>query len=373
MKSPLSVSIISDALLNPFLDRQRKNTLDIDSTQFQATIDKIMRELFEVVPCESIFLLLDDPVQSFSKISPRNLTYVAGIGLRAEEIIGLKTVSNQGLIAQCYNTGSLSLLKSENFEKIILDKIHLHAPIQSGLCAPIVIGSTIGVLVLINKKDPIGFTIKDVRMTNILTGYLQMSIQNAIDTKKIQEQTKRDTLTGLYNDRHFHNQLEKEVQKSFQTGSALSLMFLDLDFFKSINDQYGHLVGSQTLKEVSFVIREHMNPDGATLARYGGDEFVGIFPDVSLTTAVEMAEELRKGICEKMFMIQDGTLDQSMITFKGVLSASIGISSLQDHIPKLTDPKVQKNLLIQLADKAMYKAKELGKNQVCVANPVAQE
>ena len=150
-------------------------------------------------------------------------------------------------------------------------------------------------------------------------------------------------------------------------------MFLDLDFFKSINDQYGHLVGSQTLKEVSFVLREYMENESAVLARYGGDEYVAILPGIQLDEAVEMAEKVRKGIHEKLFMVSDGSQDQSMISFKGVLGASIGVASFHDHVPHLHDLLQQKNLFIQMADKAMYRAKELGKNQVCVASQIASE
>lgn len=368
----ITVHSLDDEQLTPFIERHRKNTLD-SGIPFQTTIKKILKELFDIVPSESIFLLMDDPIQNFAQVNPRNLTYIGGVGEKADELVGLKTVTNQGLISQTYNFGSLSVLKASDTEKIVLDKVHLPHPVDSAICAPIRIGPTIGVLVMVNKKDPVGYTIKDVRMVNILSGYLEMSIQNAIDTKKIHEQTKRDNLTGLYNDRYFHVQLEREIKKAHQDNTPLSLMFLDLDFFKSINDQYGHLVGSQTLKEVSFVIREHMEFDGATLARYGGDEYVAILPGIELDKAVEMSENVRQGICEKMFMVSDGSSDQSMITFRGVLAASIGIASLHDHVPYLNDISQRKNLFIQMADKAMYRAKDLGKNQVCVASKMASE
>lgn len=372
MKRKHAIELLPDERLSAFLDRHRKSGPE-ESIVFEKVLQKIIGELYDIVPCENIYVLLDDPIQNFSQVSPRNLTYVAATGPQTDEVVGLKTVSNQGFIAQTYNFGSISVLKSDHNESIVLDKVHLPTPIKSAICNPIKVGTTIGVLVLKNKKDPVGFTIKDIRMVNILTGYLEMSIQNAMDTKKIHEQTIRDNLTGLYNDRYFHQQLEVEVRKSSQSKAPLSLVFMDLDHFKDINDQYGHLIGSQTLKEVSFVIREHMETPGALLARYGGDEYVIILPNIHLNQALEMAEKVRSGIHTKMFMIQDATDDQSMITFKGVMSASIGVASLHDHIPISAKASQRKNLFIQRADKAMYKAKALGKNQVCAADPIAPE
>ncbi|MEZ4818848.1 MAG: diguanylate cyclase [Bdellovibrionota bacterium] len=244
----VNIHVLEDVKLTPFLERYRKSAPETEAS-LQSAIKKILKEMYDIVPCESIFLLLDDPIQNFAKVSPRNLTYIAGVGHSAQDLLGLKTVTNQGLISQTYNFGSLSVLKASEHEKIVLDKLHLPSPVESAICAPIRIEPTIGVLTLVNKKEVVGFTIKDVRMVNILLGYLQMTIQNAIDTKKIHEQTKRDNLTGLYNDRFFHQQLEIEIKKAHKNNTPLSLMFLDLDHFKNINDQYGHLVGSQTQRD----------------------------------------------------------------------------------------------------------------------------
>src|SRR5690606_32065294 len=127
----------------------------------------------------------------------------------APQIIGLKTISNQGLISQAYRLGTTQVLKYQSGEPAILDKIHLPKEVKGAVCVPLKIANTsIGVLALFNKQDSYGYSIKDLRMINILSGYLSMSIQMAIDTKKNKELTKRDNLTGLFNDRFFHMQLE---------------------------------------------------------------------------------------------------------------------------------------------------------------------
>jgi two-component system, cell cycle response regulator len=150
-------------------------------------------------------------------------------------------------------------------------------------------------------------------------------------------------------------------------------LFMDLDNFKSINDQHGHLIGSQTLKEIGFILRDAVNDKRATISRYGGDEYVIILPGIDLEGALEIGELIRKMIVSKLFMIDRGEHDGSFINFKGILSCSAGVASLHDHVPSGGSPKERKTQIIRLADTAMYKAKELGKNRICVPLPPHQQ
>ncbi len=351
-----------------FLDRHRKSEVDIQDFNFQTALKKIVDELKEFIPSEGIYILLDDPMQFSVEAGPKNLIYVAGYGEKAQQIIGLKTVSSQGLISQTYRTGVQQIIRPQTGESVVLDKIHLPKEIKDVICIPLKISThTIGVVVMFCKQDPMGYSMKDVRMINIFCGYLSMSIQSAIDTKKHKELTKRDNLTGLYNDRYFHSQLEKEIFSADRANSDLILLFMDLDNFKMINDQYGHMVGSQTLKEIGFVLREAVQIPNATLARYGGDEYVCILPGLTIEKAIDVANTIREKIIEKMFMIDSGYEDGSFISFKGKISASVGLSSLRDQAMQIEDPRERKNNLVRMADRAMYDAKEQGKNRVCVA------
>jgi diguanylate cyclase (GGDEF)-like protein len=369
MSTQLPLHMLPADQLNPYLDRHRKSQQTQTAEVFLQTMEKVVTELQEFVPCKGIYLLMDDPVQSYANVKPRNLTYMAAMGHRSDLLVGQKTISNQGIIAKTYNVQTMQMVRTDDsISQGVLDKVHLPDPIDNAVCAPLTVGSsTMGVFCMVNKNDPTGFTMRDIRMLLILSSYLTMSLQNAIDTKKIQEQTKRDDLTGLYNDRYFHQRLAYEIEQAKEKNHPLSLMFLDLDHFKSINDQHGHLVGSQTLKEVGFVIRESVQTEGAILARYGGDEYVAILPHVPLSQAYDIADGLRQNICDKMFMVSDPSQNGALVSFKGVLSASIGVASLHDHVPPAEDVLHQKNLFLQLTDKAMYDAKAKGKNQVSVA------
>lgn len=351
-----------------FLDRQRKNDTEIQDYNFHAALKKILDELKEFVPSEGMYILLDDPLQFVEPGSPKNLTYVAGFGERSNQLMGLKTISSQGLISQTYRLGTMQVVKPQSGEATVLDKIHLPKEVKNAICVPLKLGTaTIGVLAMYNKQEAVGFTMKDIRMINILSSYLCMVIQTAIDTKKNKELTKRDNLTGLYNDRYFHMQLEKEVFSAERNKTNLVLIFMDLDNFKAINDTHGHLVGSQTLKEVGFVLREVIQIPNATLARYGGDEYVCILPGITLAEAEKIANQVRERIFEKMFMIDRSQDDGSFVSFKGLISASIGLSSLHDHTLPIDDTRQRKNALVRLADQAMYDAKDKGKNCVSVS------
>lgn len=358
--------------LTYFLERHRKNETEVKDFDFQFALKKILEELREFVPSEGCYILLDDPAQFVEDGVPKNLIYVAGFGEKANQILGLKTASFQGLIAQAYRLGTSQILKPHSGEPAILDKIHLPKEVKDAICVPIKLAtSTIGVLALFNRlESSIGYTIKDIRMVNILTSYLCMTLQTAIDTKKNKELTKRDNLTGLFNDRFFHIQLEKEIFNAERNKTDLILMFMDLDNFKAVNDQHGHIVGSRTLKEIGFVLRETVQVPNATLARYGGDEYVCILPGINLEKAVEVANAIREKIMEKMFMIDRGHEDGSFVSFKGIVSASIGLSSLHDHTVPIEDTRQRKNTLVRLADQAMYEAKDLGKNRVSIAKPI---
>ena len=113
-------------------------------------------------------------------------------------------------------------------------------------------------------------------------------MKNALDARRFEDLSKRDNLTGLYNDRYFYERLEMETQRASDEGSDLSLIFFDLDHFKEVNDTHGHLVGSQVLKEVAIIVEEVFLDSGAASARYGGDEFVILMPDAHWGKVITM-------------------------------------------------------------------------------------
>ncbi|MCB0309176.1 MAG: GGDEF domain-containing protein [Bdellovibrionales bacterium] len=356
-----------------FIERLRKfSIIDEYETYLQALLLNALTELCEFVSSQGVLVLLDDPVKKLKGKNENQLTYIAVMGKDVKHLLGESIASTQGLIGETYTLGKSMVRKSEKKQRISIDKVHTRLEVDHVISVPLKIeGSSIGVVVVYNKKDAVGFTIRDLKLAEIFAGYISTSLQNAIDAKKSMELSKRDDLTGLYNDRHFHAQLEKEVKEAIDQNHPLNLVFMDLDFFKKVNDQYGHLVGSQTLKEVGLILREVVTSEHATLARYGGDEYVMILPKISLDDAVTFSESVRQAIFSKLFMISTPESEGSFVSFKERISASIGVSSLHDHVASTLSIVQKKSLLIKLADAAMYKAKEQGKNCVCVADKLA--
>jgi diguanylate cyclase (GGDEF)-like protein len=150
------------------------------------------------------------------------------------------------------------------------------------------------------------------------------------------------------------------------------LIFMDLDRFKTVNDSHGHLAGSQVLREMGFLLKRLVPDEEATVARYGGDEFVILLPDTTLDDGMAVCEEIRRTIEQTTFLDREWGYAMQPLRLHGVLSASLGIAQ---HI---TDPDPNRSLeqektdLLRRADSAMYRAKLLGKNQVVVSR-VGQE
>jgi two-component system, sensor histidine kinase LadS len=162
-----------------------------------------------------------------------------------------------------------------------------------------------------------------------------------------------DALTDLYNRRYFDEQLAIEIKRANRAQKPIAVMFVDLDHFKQINDQYGHSSGDRCLQDVARALQETASRPGDILARYGGEEFVLLLPNTDRQQALGFAERLRQAV-EDLVVDVDGV--------RIAVSASIGLAA---WIPAEREPS--RNLL-DAADAALYQAKHDGRNQVKVAS-----
>ncbi|MEL7635888.1 MULTISPECIES: diguanylate cyclase [Sporomusa] len=163
-----------------------------------------------------------------------------------------------------------------------------------------------------------------------------------------------DGLTGIANRRHFEQIYDMEWRRAARTGSELSVLFLDLDFFKYYNDTYGHQEGDDCLKQVAAAAGRVLKRPGDLLARYGGEEFVVILPETSIAGAVEVAEAIRKAI-------ERCNIPHSASPVAAYVTMSVGVAGgLVTQEDKPSD-------FIARADKALYEAKHSGRNRVKVA------
>jgi diguanylate cyclase (GGDEF)-like protein len=178
-----------------------------------------------------------------------------------------------------------------------------------------------------------------------------LALDNALRLEKAEALSVTDDLTRLYNSRFMNLSLRRETKRAGRTGTALSLLFIDLDGFKAVNDTYGHLSGSRALVEAADVIRGCAR-ESDVVARFGGDEFAVILPDTDCDGATMVAERIRDRIAAHSFL----TSDQLNVR----LTASVGIATLPDVAASADE-------LVQAADRAMYKVKVSGKNGIHLA------
>ena len=159
-----------------------------------------------------------------------------------------------------------------------------------------------------------------------------------------------DDLTKLYNYRYLMKYLEADVKRCLRYKKKVSLLFIDVDGFKRINDTFGHLVGSQALAEMGQVFKRIVR-ETDVVGRYGGDEFVIVLPETPLNGAMVIAERIRKKVEECEFVAQNLSIR---------LTVSLGVANCPKHT-------LTAEGLIKKADAAMYRAKELSKNSIKVA------
>ncbi len=355
--------------LEPFLERHKSGLSLGGGVDLDQVLQQILKKAYEFVPSESGSILLDDPFRKMATRAENELVFIAAFGDASENLIGHRLSAKNGIVGQVYQTSTPYLSQDVDSDKHFYPAIdeQLGHKSHSIVAVPIYIGKHVcGVLELINRLDGKTFTQRDMVLLEIFAGYTSFTLQNALDAKRAQELAKKDDLTGLYNDRWFNVRLTETLAEARRTGKELTVIFLDLDHFKEINDTHGHLAGSQVLREVGFILKRIVQRGDATVARYGGDEFVIILPETSLADGVAICDEIRQTIAETTFLAREWAYHMPPLHLAGIISASIGIAQ---HVP---DPAgkvpvdVEKNELIKRADAAMYKAKSAGKNQVVV-------
>jgi diguanylate cyclase (GGDEF)-like protein len=190
-----------------------------------------------------------------------------------------------------------------------------------------------------------------LRALRVLLEPVSVALDNALQLKRTEELSVTDDLTQLYNSRYLNQVLRRETKRASRSGRPLSLLFIDLDGFKAVNDTHGHLCGSRTLVEAAAVIKGSAR-ETDVVSRFGGDEFALILPDTGGEGAYAVGERIRERVAEFEFLARDG--------LKIRLTASVGVATLPDVAASAEE-------LVQAADSAMYHVKEHGKNGIQAA------
>lgn len=224
--------------------------------------------------------------------------------------------------------------------------------VTSLMCAPLIARSRLlGVLEVVrDARDPQPYRTEHLQLLLPLADFAAIAISNAEAFARIEQLTLVDDHTSLYNTRFLHACMEQEIARARRYGRVLSVVFIDLDRLKVVNDTHGHFAGSALLREVGRRLRTAVRETDKPV-RYGGDEFVVIMPETTKSGAEQFAERVRQLI--KQPVLLEGGLNLTM-------AASFGVASMPEDA---TDAKT----LLQSADRAMYEAKRAGRDKVVCA------
>jgi two-component system cell cycle response regulator len=221
-------------------------------------------------------------------------------------------------------------------------------------------GGVIGALVAIDRVAAAREPRFERASLNVVKAALEpaaIALDNAVRMQRAEALSVTDDLTQLYNSRYLAQVLRRETKRATRSGRPLSLLFIDLDGFKSINDTHGHLFGSRALVEAATVIRGSAR-ETDVVARFGGDEFALVLPDTGADGAYAVGERIRDRIADHIFLTGEG------LTIR--LTASVGVATLPDVA-------ISADELVHAADAAMYVVKARGKNGIQAATEPADK
>ncbi len=207
-----------------------------------------------------------------------------------------------------------------------------------------------GYLVLLNEKNQIGTNEEEI--LNVIAGYASVYFRSIVDIDEAKYLSYIDDLTELYNPRYLKIVINKEIKKNQTNKTQFSILFLDLDHFKEVNDTYGHLIGGEILCEVAKVLKNSVR-NADVVVRYGGDEYVIVLFNTDRAKAQIIAERIRKNIENHIFLGREG--------YRIRLTTCIGVSTYPE------DGRTYKKL-IESADRSMYIGKNEGRNAVHFAS-----
>ncbi len=239
--------------------------------------------------------------------------------------------------------------RDERFSSKVDRQTHFRT--KSLMCVPIKSkGRVIGVLEVVNKVTGGPFTNEDLTLLMRLIDQAALAIERTSLYQKMAELAVTDDLTKLFNTRYLNRTIEMEIQRSNRYRTSISLIFIDIDYFKNINDHHGHLVGSKTLVEMGQLIIKSLRSIDI-VARYGGDEFVVVLPQTTPRAAAQIAERIRASVEQNVFLKKEG--------YGLKVTASLGVASYPENAKT-------KEELLRLADEAMYRVKNTTRNGVYV-------
>jgi diguanylate cyclase (GGDEF)-like protein len=317
------------------------------SLQLDQVLRTIMEKIDEFLRPDTWSLLLVDDVK-------KELYFELAVGKGAQALKDVRIKMGQGIAGWVAEHDEAVVVPDVSKDTRFFSKVDEKTKMETRSIVAVPVryrDHCLGVIELINCFEKEGFMERDLALLEALADFAAIALENARHVKRIHELTITDDCTSLYNARHMDFILETEIYRSQRYGYEFSVVFIDLDRFKGVNDTYGHLIGSKLLAEVGQVVKSACRRIDFAF-RYGGDEFVIVLPQASKENALVVAKRLHKLIGETHWLTAEG-LD---VRF----TASVGVAAY----PSDARTKVE---LLHLADEAMYAVKNSTRNAVAAA------
>jgi diguanylate cyclase (GGDEF)-like protein len=323
--------------LRVFHDVARALTSSLDLDSILGAIMQQMKQFFEP---ESWSLLIVDEEQ-------KNLYYAVAAGKSAGNR-NLRVDMGEGLAGWVAQHGDAVIVSDPGNDP----RFAAYADsVRCAICIPLRSRDlTLGVIELVNYRAAT-LTTETTAFLRVLCDYAAIAIQNVRAVERIQELTITDDCTGLYNSRHLFSVTESELERSRRFNLPFSLIFIDLDHFKRVNDLHGHLTGSRLLAEIARTIKHNVRGIDSAF-RYGGDEFIVLLPQTGKDAALEVTQRLLHSLHETKYLLSEG-LELRMLASFGIASYPEDGSTIQE--------------IIGAADEMMYLVKNSSRGNIAVA------
>ena len=317
------------------------SSLDLD-----AILQTIMEKMAEYFRPDTWSLLMVDEEKE-------ELYFAIAVGAAAEVLAKTRLKVGEGIAGWVAKYGQVLIVPDVQSDPRFSSRVDQLTRLQthSVICVPLRSKHRVlGVIQLVNAN--IGLSEQEMFFLQALCDYAAISIENAKAVEKIQELTITDDCTGLFNARHLHKTLATEVYRSARFGYQFSVIFIDLDRFKLVNDTHGHLVGSRLLAEIGYLIKAQLRLIDFAF-RYGGDEFVVLLPQTGKDPALVVAKRLQESLRAGTFCVEQG-LNLSV-------RASMGLATFPHDAQTPHD-------IIRRADEMMYMVKNTTRDNIGVAS-----
>ena len=329
--------------LNIFHDVAKALTSSLDLDSILQTIMEKMAEYFR--PDTWSLLMVDE--------DKSELYFAIAVGQASEALKNVRLKVGEGIAGHVAKFGDKLIVPNvrtdKRFTKRIDDLTQMET--HSIICVPLKSKlRVLGVIQLVNVEMK-SFSHEEEFFLQALCDYAAIAIENARSVEKIQELTITDDCTGLYNARHLYKTLEQEVYRSSRFGYEFSVLFIDLDHFKQVNDTHGHLIGSKLLAEIGYLIKAQLRLIDFAF-RYGGDEFVVLLPQTGKDSALVVAKRLRDSMRASAFCKDEG-LNLNV-------RASMGLATFPHDAKSPHD-------IIRQADEMMYMVKNSTRDNIGIA------